>query len=383
MVAHQLLESDSITPDMTLSDDCLINIFQKLQNGHDRNAFGLTCRRWLHIQNVSRRSLTLHFSYETTTYQSYVTYLPALLNRFSHLSSVSIAGCTELPDSALVGLKNLKASLRSLSLYCCFKITDEGLTQVAMQCVRLVSLTLYRCNISDVGLEMISNYCNLLENLNLSYCVNITDCGINALSRGCRLLHVLVVSCCREVMGTGLKGCSQTLEYIEAECCMFTREGLMEAVSGGGLKYLNLSSPRCSMNIDGTALELASKLRFLNLRLCRFISNESITAISKSCPLLEEWSLAVCHEIGVLGWEAIGLNCSKLKVLHVNRCRNLCDRGLESLRDGCGRLRVLHMHGCNRVSWLGLELFRLGRRDVEIRSEELVSIGPTIYDFFV
>lgn len=376
-------ESNSITPDMTLSDDCLINIFQKLPNGHDRNAFGLTCRRWLHIQNISRRSLTLHFSYKRTTYQSYVRYLPALLNRFSHLSSVSIAGCTELPDSALLGLKNLKASLRSLSLYCCFKITDEGLTQVTMQCIRLVSLTLYRCNITDIGLEMIADFCKLLENLNLSYCVNVTDSGINALSRGCRLLHVLVISCCREVTGTGLKGCSQTIEYIEAECCTFTREGMLEAVSAGGLKYLNLSSPRCSMNINGVSLELTSRLQFLNLRLCRFISNESIATISKYCPLLEEWSLAVCHEIGVLGWEAIGLNCSNLKVLHVNRCRNLCDRGLQCLRDGCGRLQVLFIHGCNLVSKMGIELFRLRRQDVQMRSEELMSIGPRIYDFFV
>ncbi|KAI0494295.1 hypothetical protein KFK09_024427 [Dendrobium nobile] len=367
---------------MNLSDDCLVSIFQKLQNGTDRNSFGLTCRRWLHIQNISRRSLTLHFSYETTAYQSYVRYLPTLLNRFSHLTSVSVAGCTELPDSALAGLKNLKTSLRSLSLYCCFKITDEGVTQVAIQCNRLVSLTLYRCNITDIGLEKIANFCEVLENLNLSYCVNITDFGILALSRGCRLLHVLVVSGCRDVVGTGLRGCSERLEYIEAECCMFTREGLLEAASAGGLKYLNLSSPRCSMNIDGIALVLAPRLQILNLRLCRFISNESIATISKACPLLEEWSVAVCHEIGALGWGEIGLNCCNLKVLHVNRCRNLCDRGLEALREGCGRLRVLHMHGCKKVSHMGLELFRLRRCDVEIRSEERVSIGPRIYDFF-
>ncbi|XP_020593507.1 F-box/LRR-repeat protein 12 [Phalaenopsis equestris] len=368
---------------MTLSDDCLISIFQKLQSRHDRNAFGLTCRHWHHIQNISRRSLNLHFSYETTTYQSYVRYLPALLNRFSHLSSISIAGCTELPDSALFGLKNLKISLRSLSLSCCFKITDDGLAHVAMHCSRLVSLTLYRCTITDLALQNIANFCKLLENLNLSYCTDITDRGICALSTGCRLLHVLVLSCCSYVTGSGLKGCSQTLEYIEAECCMFTNEGLLQAVSGGGLKYLNLSNSRCSMNIDVLAPMLVSRLRFLNLRLCRFISNESVVTISKSCPLLEEWSVAVCHEIGVLGWEAIGLNCCGLKVLHVNRCRNLCDRGLQSLREGCGRLGVLYMNGCNGVSPLGVELFRLRRQDVEIRSEELLSIGPGIFDFFV
>ncbi|KAK8930683.1 F-box/LRR-repeat protein 12 [Platanthera zijinensis] len=147
---------------MNLTEDCLVSIFQNLHNRSDRNAFGLTCRRWLHIQNVSRRSL-----------------LPTLLDRFAHLSSVSIAGSTELSDSAFARLKNLKSSLQSLSLYCCFNITDDGLTLVAMQCVRLLSITLYRCNITDIGLEIIANYCKLLENLNVSYCMNITDRGTN------------------------------------------------------------------------------------------------------------------------------------------------------------------------------------------------------------
>ncbi|KAK8930688.1 F-box/LRR-repeat protein 12 [Platanthera zijinensis] len=294
---------------MNLTEDCLVSIFQNLHNRSDRNAFGLTCRRWLHIQNVSRRSLTFHFSHETRNYQLYERYLPTLLDRFPHLSSVSIAGSTELSDSALARLKNLKSSLQSLSLYCCFNITDDGLTLVAVQCVRLLSITLYRCNITDIGLEIIANYCKLLENLNVSYCMNITDRGTNSLSRGCRSLRFLVIS------------------------------------------------------------------------FCRSISNDTIAAISKACPFLEEWNLAVCHEIGVLGWDAIGLNCSSLKVLHVNRCRNLCDRGLQFLRDGCIRLKVLHIHGCNLVSAVGLELFKLRRRDVEMKIEECTTIEFRIDDF--
>lgn len=368
---------------MNLTDDCLVSIFQNLRNRSDQNAFGLTCHHWLHIQNVSRKSLTLNFSHQTRNYQLYEKYLPTLIYRFAHLSSVSIAGCTELSDATLAELKNVKSSLRSLSLFCCFNITDDGLTLVAMQCVRLLSITLYRCNITDIGLEIVANHCKQLENLNVSYCGNITDQGTNALSRGCRSLRVLVISFCRGLMGTGLRGCSPTLEYLEAECCMFTREGLMGAVSGGGLKYLNISSPRRFASIDGTAFGFAPRLRFLNFRLCRSISNGTVDAISKACPYLEEWNLDVCHEIGVLGWEAIGLNCSNLKVLHVNRCRNLCDRGLQFLRDGCIRLKVLHIHGCNLVSRMGLELFKLRRQDVEMKSEECTTIEPRIDRFFV
>ncbi|PKA60825.1 F-box/LRR-repeat protein 12 [Apostasia shenzhenica] len=367
---------------MSLPHDCLVDIFQKLHNNSDRNAFGLTCRHWLHIQNISRRSLSLHFSYNTNVYQSYITYVSVLLNCFPQLSSVSIAGCPELPDPTLARLCNLRSTLYSLSLDCCLSITDIGLTQVVMQCTQLVSLTLYRCNITDMGLKVVAAFCKSLEKLNLSYCLNITDDGITAISNGCCLPQVLVVSYCRGIIGTGFRGCSPTLGYIEAECCMFTNEGLSELVTGGGLKYLNLSSPRCSSNFDGIALGLASRLRFLNLRLCRFISDDAVVAIANGCLLLEEWNLAVCHEVGVTGWAAIGSKCTNLKVLHVNRCRNLCDTSLLFLRDGCDQLQVLHIHGCHRVSQMGLEFFKLRRQDVDIRVDECISIGQKITDLF-
>ncbi|KAG0455102.1 hypothetical protein HPP92_024394 [Vanilla planifolia] len=330
------------SPHTNLPDDCLMNIFQKLRSSDDRNTFGLTCRRWFHIRNISRRSLVLHFSYDTITYQTCLIHLPTLLNRFPFLSSVTIAGCTELSDSAFAELKNLGANLLSLSLHCCSNITDDGLALVVMQCSHLQSLTLYRCTITDTGLATVADSCKSLGSLNISYCVNITDHGIAAVSSGCLLLNVLVMSFCRGISGTGLRGCSKSIEYLEAECCMFTTEGLSASVRAGGLKYLNLSSPRCSAKFDGTAIGLAVRLQFLNLRLCRFLSNDSVAVIARSCPLLEEWSLAVCHEVDAEGWETIGLNCFSLKILHVNRCRNLCDRGLHSLRDGCPRLQVLH-----------------------------------------
>ncbi|GAV68400.1 hypothetical protein CFOL_v3_11903, partial [Cephalotus follicularis] len=115
------------------------------------------------------------------------------------------------------------------------------------------------------------------------------------------------------------------------------------------LNIQNISRRSLEFNCSFTQLDisllshtrLASRLKFLNLRMCRTVDDESIAAIAKECPLLKEWNLALCHEVRISGWMSIGLNCHKLKKLHVNRCRNLCDRGLQALRDGCKQLSVL------------------------------------------
>ena len=373
------------TSEINLPADCLLNIYDKLQDTSDRNAFGLTCRQWLQIQNFSISSLIFHFSDNPNVYRLYASYLPRLLDRFPNLSSISLAGCTELPDSALTRLRDCGSRIRSLALYCCLGITDNGLRLVSTGCPNLVSVTLYRCNITDPGLESLASSCHALENVNLSYCRLITDLGVSAISRSCSKLHAVMISYCRGITGSGFRGCSPTLTYLEADSCVLSPEGLLGTVSGGGLEYLNVSSLRYWCGVDGfggIGAGFAMKLRFLNLRMCRFISDDSVVAIAKGCPLLEEWSLAVCHEVRETGWAAIGLDCRNLQVLHVNRCRNLSDGGLRHLMDGCPRLRLLYMYGCHRISSLGYELFRMWRQDVEVRNEECICVGPCIDDFF-
>lgn len=374
----------SDTSEFNLPSDCLLNIFDKLLYIDDRVSFGLTCKRWLHIQNTSLKSLVFHFSDNPNVYRQYADYLPRLLARFPNLSTISLAGCTELPDSALTHLQNFP-NLHSLALYCCFGLTDNGLSLVANGCPHLVKVTLYRCNITDPGLISLAHSCHALKSLNLSYCTMITDSGIHALSVECTMLQAVMISYCRGISGTGFRGCSQTLAYIEADSCVLSPEGILDIVSGGGVEYLNVSNLRYWRGLDGIGgigSGSARNLRFLNLRMCRFVSDESVIAIASECPLLEEWNLAVCHEVHERGWVAIGMKCGRLKVLHVNRCMNLCNRGLQGLRNGCRGLRVLYMYMCRKVDCYGYEMFRLMRQDVEVRREEMMSVGPSIDTLF-
>ncbi|VAH94120.1 F-box/LRR-repeat protein 12-like [Triticum dicoccoides] len=367
-----------------LSDDCLLSIFNKLESESDRNAFGLTCKNWFKVRNIARKSLIFHFSFNAKAYKEHAQCLPKMLARSPYLQLISLAGLNELSDSALYEVGVSGTSLQSFSLYSCSGITDDGLAQVSIGCPNLVIVELYRClNITDLGLESLSQGCHSLKSLNLGYCTAISDRGISSIFRNCRNICALIISYCRGVSGVGFRGCPSTLSYLEAESCMLSSEGMLDISSGGGLQYINLYNLRSSAGLDCLGgVGSMKKLRVLNLRMCRYLTDDSVVAIASGCPLIEEWSLAVCHGVRLPGWSAIGLNCNKLRILHVNRCRNICDQGLHALKDGCVRLEVLHIHGCGKITNNGLALFSIARPSVKQMVDEAMSIGPSIEDLF-
>ncbi|OMO62713.1 Leucine-rich repeat, cysteine-containing subtype [Corchorus capsularis] len=377
---------DGVTSIVHLPDDCLSFIFNCFDSSSDRESFGLTCHRWLNVQNLNRRSLQFPCSFSiighSSLSQSSVDinsfHLYRILTRFQHLEYLSLSGCTELSDSSLTYLKYYGSKLKNLCLDCCFGITDYGLSVVGNSCPSLTIISLYRCKITDVGLETLADTCLALQHVNLAHCSHISDSGLRALSQGCNQLKAIKISNCRGISGVGLGGFSSTLVYLDAEFCDVQPEGIMAIISGGGLKFLNISGLRLNFR-DGVAAignGFAARLKILNLRMCRTIGDASVIAIAKGCPLLQEWNLSLCHEVRFAGWASIGLHCHNLEKLHVNRCRNLCDQGLQALRDGCKRLSILYMNGNSRVSDIAVELFKMHRGNVEIKGEEVMSLGP-------
>ncbi|RDY06662.1 F-box/LRR-repeat protein 12, partial [Mucuna pruriens] len=366
---------------MHLPDDCLAIIFRGLDSHTDRDSFGLTCRRWLHVQDFNRRSLqfecsstVLHpSSLSTKNIDIHTIHLHRLLRRFQHLESLSLSNCRELNDSGLTRLITYGSNLQKLNLDCCLKVTDYGLSLVASGCPSLISISLYRClSITDKGLETLASTCLSMKHVNLSYCSQISDKGLKALTQWCHQLQAINISHCDGITGVGFEGCSKTLAYVEAESCKLNPEGVMGMVSGGGIEYIDVSGLSWSVLGDPLpGISFASHLKVLNFRLCRTVSDTSIVAIAKGCPLLEEWNLALCHEVTLPGWQAVGLHCHNLKRLHVNRCRNLSDNALQALREGCKKLSILYLNGCVRLTSVALELFKCHRADVCIKETEM------------
>nr|CAD1816962.1 unnamed protein product [Ananas comosus var. bracteatus] len=166
---------------------------------------------------------------------------------------------------------------------------------------------------------------------------------IGTLVRACPVIHAGMISYCLRINGTGFKGSSSNLAYLESDSYMLSLlRGLVGSPEWRGLEYLNAS----------------------NLK--NWLGGQN----SEGSPLLEEWSLTLCHEVRFPGWLVIGLNCKKLTLLDASRRRNLCNRRLQALRDGCDHLEVLHTNGCAKVTSTGLEIFKIMRYNVAIRMDE-------------
>lgn len=371
-----------------LPDECLAIVVRFLENWADRDVFGLTCHRWLRIQSGVRRSIKIQ-PYDTLgTSQNFCKYLGRLLDRFTALHSVSLSGCTEIPDSALTVFQSAGSRLQHLSLDCCFRITDEGFAFISNGCTALLSLSLYHCNISDNGLGYVARGCPKLEIINLSYCVYVTDSGIAVISERCPELKVVIISSCRNIQGEGFEK-NLSLQHFEADSCRLTDAGLCKTVKGGSLQFLNLSHLHNSITLGsrgfGSIGMACSNLQFLYTRMCRTLEDLAVIEISKGCPLLKEWNLAVCPQVSVAGWQAVAKNCRNLEILHANRCRHFCDTSMLSIRNGCPKLSFFYLHGCPSLTSIALELFKQSRSVVRIipREEMYACSNSPFVDKFV
>ncbi|KAI3806209.1 hypothetical protein L1987_22106 [Smallanthus sonchifolius] len=354
-----------------LPDEHLYLICEKLDFNLERESFGLTCQRFLHIQSSSRKLLDLQpLPWLNNSYSDRIKIdsfmLDKLLNRFRHLESLSLTGCDNVTDSGLVLLQKYGFKLHSIHLDFCLGITNVGFSSIASGCPSLSVINLFSSSIEISGLEILTKSCKSLKEVSLGMCNKITDRGIQSLVQNCRQLRALRITCCEGIYGIGFEGCSSTLACLEADECAFAM-GLTEVLSGGGLEYLNLASHTKYIRGHGLAeigLGVAANLKILKFRGCRFVKDDAIISISKGCPLLQEWNLTFCENITISGWKSIGLHCQSLERIHVSRCLKLCDRGLLALGNGCRQLSVIFMKDCRLVTPSGIELFKTLRGNV-------------------
>ncbi|XP_071741155.1 F-box/LRR-repeat protein 12-like [Rutidosis leptorrhynchoides] len=352
----------------SIPDEVLYLIFKKLDKRCDRESFGLTCLRFLEIQNESRKSWTYSVPDGISVIDKSI--VDKLLNRFRNLESLSLSMLFDASDKSVTPLQRYGSKLHSLSLPAFCHFTDIGFSSIASGCPLLSIFSLHNCSsFGDSGLEILSRSCKLLKEVSLGWCSRITDIGMLSLTQHCRQLRSLRITACHNIHGLGFKGCSPTLTCLDADECGFDSTGYNNIFSGGGLEYLNLSIPCRYPMRDAFAmigLGLAANLKILDLALCSFVRDDDIKIISKGCPLLQEWNLSHCYEIQLSGWESIGLYCKNLERLHLCCCESLCDLGLLAIGNGCKRLSILYMSECSKITSSGIESLKRQREDLVI-----------------
>ncbi|GJQ94134.1 leucine-rich repeat domain, L domain-like protein [Tanacetum coccineum] len=328
-----------------LHDDTLYLIFGKLDTKVDQDYFGLTCHRFLDIQNSSRKCLEL--GYNSNSFM-----LDKLLKRFRQLESLSLKGCTYVFGSCLSRLQTCGSKLHAIYLVRVICFGKRTLSYIASGCPLLSVISICSCNITDKGLKILSK-CKYLKDVELlpDLCDSITDSGSQSLIQNCRQLRTLNIGNCPGIVGVGFQGCSPTLSCLVATNCSLSSTGIAHILSGGGLEYLNFGSVKCTGD-NGLAtigLGFAANLKVLDFNLCSFVTDDVVLSISKGCPMLQVWNLSYCDKIGTSGWYPIGWYCENLEILHVNECYSFNNEALIALGDGCKRLSIIQMKNCPRV----------------------------------
>ncbi|GKD99920.1 RNI-like superfamily protein [Tanacetum coccineum] len=259
-----------------LPDDSLSIIFGKLDKKLDQESFGLTCHHFLDIQNSNTKCLD-------------VGCYPWL----SHSSST---------DSGLSRMQKCGLKLHCVYNDDLFNVTHKVFSSIASRCPLLTAISLPDCEISNDGLKILTKSCKLLKEVDVSSCKRITDIGITFLIQNCRQLKTLNISNCNKIVGIGFQGCSPTLAILKADNCVLSSLGIFQILSGGGLEYLKFSSIECTEYIRPKAFGLGlSNLKTIDFSKCSFVTDDVVLRIAKGCPLLQEWDLSFCDNIGTSG----------------------------------------------------------------------------------
>nr|XP_043638432.1 F-box/LRR-repeat protein 12-like [Erigeron canadensis] len=310
-----------------LPDDCLFLVFGKLKTKADRDSFGLTCHRFLDVQNSSRRCLRTSDKCEISS-----SMIAKLLNRFTRLQYLGVStGCRDFSNLIITNKLPIHGSrLRSLDLSNCFDfshfdlvdrsyssiINDAVVASVASSCPSLSTIRLHYSCVTDEGINHLATKLGRsLKWVDILGCSQITDLGISHLTRNCHQLRALRITQCHKIAGASILGLPPTLVALHAGECAFDAtlvSGVLVRRSGGGgcsLEYLDVSFPWYRHQAASLAFGFPATLKVLNLMLCSPVTDADVINISKGCPLLQEWNLSGCNLITLLGWKSIASRC--------------------------------------------------------------------------
>jgi len=123
------------------------------------------------------------------------------MTRFENLTSLCLADCTYLTDSAVVFLTNAAKNLQFLDLSFCCALSDTATEVLSLGCPHLVSLNLSFCGsaVSDSSLRTIGLHLLDLRCLSVRGCVRVTGVGVEAVVEGCHNLEKFDVSQCKNL----------------------------------------------------------------------------------------------------------------------------------------------------------------------------------------
>uniref|UniRef100_A0A1D1XD13 Coronatine-insensitive protein 1 n=1 Tax=Anthurium amnicola TaxID=1678845 RepID=A0A1D1XD13_9ARAE len=369
-----------------ISDVALEFVMGYIDDPKDRDAISQVCKKWYHIDAITRKHITIALCYSTTPGR--------LRTRFPHLESLKLKGKPRAAMFNLIpedwggyagpwvseiadGFDCLKAihfrrmivkdadiellvrsrgpALISLKLDKCSGFSTDALKLVARSCSRLRTLFLEESSIVENDGEWLHELAvsnSVLESLNFYMTeLRAISCeDLVLLARNCKFLTSLKISDCDVLDLMKFFSVAKSLEEFGG--------GSFNDQGGETQKYQDVRFPprlcRLGLSYMGTnempiIFPFAANLKKLDLQFT-FLSTEDHCQLIQQCTSLEV--LEVRNVIGDRGLEVVAQRCTKLRRLRIERGEDeyedeqgmVSHRGLSAVAQGCLELEYIAVY---------------------------------------
>ncbi|XP_056458418.1 F-box/LRR-repeat protein 4 [Gadus chalcogrammus] len=230
------------------------------------------------------------------------------------LVSLELSCCHFLTEACLEVISQTCPGLQELNLSSCDRLHPQAFTHIS-KLTRLRRLVLYRTKIEQTAILNILTFCTELRHLNLGSCVRIEDYDVVAsmLSSRCYSLRSVDLWRCRNLTDRGLaelvSGC-RMLEELDLGWCPTLQS------SSGCFQHLARKLPR---------------LRKLFLTANRTVCDADLEELAGNCPSLQHLDILGTRMVSPQALKKLLQSCPKLLLLDVSFCSQLDNRIVQEL----------------------------------------------------
>lgn len=407
-----------------LPDECLFEIFRRLDGNQERSLCASVSKRWLMLlstihkdeitQSSEHKSIANgHLSRSLEGKKATDIRLAAIAVGTASrggLGKLSVRGSNAARGVTDFGLKAIArgcSSLTGLSLWNLSSVSDEGLIEITNECHQLEKLDLCKVNISNKSLVAIANNCPNLTELSIESCSNIGDEGLQAIGQRCRKLKSVSLKNCPVIGDQGiaslLSSASYSLTKLKLHAlnvsdmamavighygiavtelaltglCKVTEKGFWVMGRGQGLQKLRSLTVTSCFGLTDIGVEAVGigcpNLKQLSLYKCAFLSDNGLYLFAKSAVSLESLLLDECHRVTQCGIFSMFINRdTKLKSLALKNCLGYKDLATRVSLSRCNTLKALSVYNCPGFGNSSLMLF--GQLCPELQHVELTGL---------
>ncbi|KAH9760662.1 EIN3-binding F-box protein 1 [Citrus sinensis] len=350
-----------------LPDECLFEIFRRLDGGEERSACASVSKRWLSLLSNIHRDEIRSLKPESEKKVELVSDAEDPdVERDGYLSrSLEGKKATDIRLAAIAVGTASRGGLGKLSIHgnnSTRGVTSAGLRAIARGCPSLRVLSLWNTSsVGDEGLCEIANGCHQLEKLDLCQCPAITDRALITIAKNCPKLIDLTIESCSSIGNEGLQAVGRFCPNLKSisikDCRLVGDQGIASLLSSATYSLEKVKLQR--LNITDVSLAVIGHYGMavtdLFLTGLPHVSERGFWVMGSGHGLQKLKSLTITSCMGVtdLGLEAVGKGCPNLKQFCLRKCAFLSDNGLISFAKAAFSLESLQLEECHRITQLG------------------------------